>query len=259
MSATVLLAEDDAPSRQIYFTVLNAEGYSVIEVPDGRSALDVLYSQPVDLLLTDIMMPGMTGIELLERAREIKPDLRAIVMTGHKTSDAVIGALRNRACEFLEKPFRTEELLDTVRSVLGRDSGLPIEVISDKPDWIELRVPCDLDAVEPIQRFLGHLHENIPKETSDAIGSVFRELLNNAIEHGGKLDISKKVEVKYIRLKRAIMYSIKDPGEGFDLNQIKHAAVSNPDNEPFRHMQVRMERGLRPGGFGIMLASQTID
>ena len=96
MSATVLLAEDDAPSRQIYYTVLDAEGYRVIEVPDGKSALDVLNSEPVDLLLTDIMMPGMTGIELLERARKIRPDLRAIVMTGHKTSEAVIGALRNQ-------------------------------------------------------------------------------------------------------------------------------------------------------------------
>jgi DNA-binding response OmpR family regulator len=259
MSVTVLLAEDDAPSRQIYFTVLNAEGYSVIEVPDGRSALDVLYSQPVDLLLTDIMMPGMTGIELLERAREIKPDLRAIVMTGHKTSDAVIGALRNRACEFLEKPFRTEELLDTVRSVLGRDSRLPIEVISDKPDWIELRVPCDLEAVEPIQRFLGHLHENVPKETREAVGAVFRELLNNAIEHGGKCDPEKRVDIKYIRLKRAILYSIKDPGEGFNLTEIAHAAFANPPDDPTRHMEVRQELGLRPGGFGILLASQVID
>src|SRR4030095_16454005 len=97
MSATVLLAEDDGPSRQIYLTVLSSEGYSVIEVPDGQSALDVINSRPVGLVLTDIMMPGMTGIELLERAREVRPDLRAIVMTGHKTSDAVLGALRNRA------------------------------------------------------------------------------------------------------------------------------------------------------------------
>ena len=259
MSATVLLAEDDAPSRQIYYTVLDTEGYRVIEVPDGNSALEVLRNQPVDLLLTDIMMPGMTGIELLERAREIRPELRAIVMTGHKTSEAVIGALRNRACEFLEKPFHTEELVETVRSVLSRDFGLHIEVISDKPDWIEVRVPCDLAAVEPIQRFLGHLHEHISKETREAVGAVFRELLNNAIEHGGKCDISKRVEIKYIHLKRAILYSIKDPGEGFNLRQIEHAAFANPPDQPTKHMEVRQELGLRPGGFGIMLASQVID
>jgi len=259
MSATVLLAEDDAPSRQIYFTVLNGEGYSVIGVPDGQAALDVINSRPVDLLLTDIMMPGMNGIELLERAREIRPDLRAIVMTGHKTSDAVIGALRNRACEFLEKPFRTEELIETVRSVLDRGYHNPIEVISDKSNWIELRVPCDLDAVEPIHRFLSHLHENVPKETREAVGAVFRELLNNAIEHGGKCDPEKRVDIKYIRLKRAILYSIKDPGEGFNLTEIAHAAVANPPDQPTKHMEVRQELGLRPGGFGILLASQVID
>jgi anti-sigma regulatory factor (Ser/Thr protein kinase) len=120
-------------------------------------------------------------------------------------------------------------------------------------------VPCDLNAVEPIQKFLAELQGNLPKDTREAIGSVFRELLNNAIEHGGKCDISKRVEVKYIRLKRAVLYSIKDPGEGFDLDEIRHAAFANPADEPFRHMQVRQEKGLRPGGFGIMLASQVID
>ena len=259
MSRTVLLAEDDAPSRQIYYTVLDAEGYRVIEVPDGKSALEVLTREPVDLLVTDVMMPGMTGIELLQRARQLRPDLRAIVMTGHKTSEAVIGALRNRACEFLEKPFHIEELVEAVRAVMSRDLGLHIDVISDRPDWIELRVPCDLAAVEPIQRFLGHLHEHIPKETREAVGAVFRELLNNAIEHGGKCDPSKRVEIKYIHLKRAILYSIKDPGEGFNIKEIEHAAFANPPGEPTRHMERRQELGLRPGGFGIMLASQVID
>jgi DNA-binding response OmpR family regulator len=259
MAATVLLAEDDAPSREIYFTILDGEGYRVIEVPDGKSALEVLGREPVDLLVTDVMMPGMTGIELLQRAMEIRPDLRAIVMTGHKTSEAVIGALRNRACEFLEKPFRTEELVEAVSLVMSRDPRLQIEVISDRPDWIEIRVPCDLSAVEPIQKFLGHLHDHISKETREAVGAVFRELLNNAIEHGGKCDPSKRVEIKYIHLKRAILYSIKDPGEGFNIEEIEHAAFANPPGEPTRHMERRQELGLRPGGFGIMLASQVID
>ncbi|MEK6324657.1 MAG: response regulator [Acidobacteriota bacterium] len=259
MSTTVLLAEDDTPSREIYHAVLDAEGYRVIDTPDGNAALDVLNSEPVDLLLTDIVMPGMTGIELLERARKIHPDLRAIVMTGHKTSESVIGALRNRACEFLEKPFHTDELVEAVRSVMSRDIGCQIEVISDKPDWIELRVPCDLNAVEPIQRFLAHLHDHIPQETREAVGAVFRELLNNAIEHGGKCDPTKRVDIKFINLKRAILYSIKDPGEGFNIEEIEHAAFANPPDHPTRHMEVRQELGLRPGGFGIMLASQVID
>jgi CheY-like chemotaxis protein/anti-sigma regulatory factor (Ser/Thr protein kinase) len=259
MATTLLLAEDDANSREIYCQILEAEGYHVIDVGNGEAALDVLQSEAIDLLLTDVSMPGMDGLELIQRAREIQPQVRAIVMTGLKTDNAVIGAFRNKACDFLSKPFHVEELLESVASAMKRDIACQIEIISDKPDWIELRVPCDLNAVEPIQKFLAELQGNLPKDTREAIGSVFRELLNNAIEHGGKCDISKRVEVKYIRLKRAVLYSIKDPGEGFDLDEIRHAAFANPADEPFRHMQVRQEKGLRPGGFGIMLASQVID
>jgi len=259
MAATVLLADDDSSGRMVFRRVLEYEGYRVIEAGDGQAALDVLRSEPIDLLLTDVVMPGMDGIELLERARQLQPHVRAIVMTGNKTNETVIGAFRNQACDFLSKPFHIEELLEAVTTAMERDPNCLIEIISDKPDWIELRVPCDLNAVEPIQKFLSELQGNLPKETREAIGSVFRELLNNAIEHGGKLDPTKRVEVKYISLKRAIMYSIKDPGEGFDLKAVEHAAFANPDDEPYRHMQVRQQKGLRPGGFGIMLASQTID
>ena len=259
MATTVLLADDDSNSRVVFRSVLEYEGYNVIEAGDGLSALEVLKKEPSDLLLTDVVMPGLDGIELLEQARLLQPQLRAIVMTGHKTNETIIGAFRNKACDFLSKPFHVDELLEAINSAMSRDPECQIEVISEKPDWIELRVPCDLHAVEPIQKFLAELQGNLPKETREAIGSVFRELLNNAIEHGGKLDINKRVEVKYIKLKRAIMFSIKDPGEGFDVRQIQHAAFANPEDQPFRHMQVRQEKGLRPGGFGIMLASQVID
>jgi len=204
-------------------------------------------------------MPGLSGIELLERARELHPDLRTIVITGSRTAEVALGALRNRACDYLTKPFHLKELAEAVHDVMSRNVEAEIEVISDKPDWIELRVPCDLSAVEPIQRFMAQLHDNLPKDSREAISQVFREMLNNAIEHGGKLDRSKKVDVKYIRLKRAILYSIRDPGEGFKIGEIEHAAVANPEDNPFRHMQVRQEKGLRPGGFGILLASQVID
>ncbi|HMG33482.1 MAG TPA: response regulator [Blastocatellia bacterium] len=256
---TVLLAEDDATSRKVYRAALEGEGYKVIDVADGVTALSVLEEENVDLLLTDFLMPGLNGIELIGRARNIRPNLRAVIMSGHKTSETVMEAFRKKACDFLTKPFHLNELVDAVEAALKRDALCQIEIISDKPDWIELRVPCDLDAVEPIQRFLSDMHPHLPKETSDAIGSVFRELLNNAIEHGGKCDHKQRVEVKYIRLKRAIIYSIKDPGEGFDLRQMEHAAFTNPADNPFRHMQVRQQKGMRPGGFGIMLASQVID
>src|ERR1044071_4852855 len=121
MSTTILLTEDERPAREVYHKLLERAGYHVIEAADASAALEALQHEQIDILLTDVLMPGMSGIELLERARQSHPDLRAIVMTGQKTSEAVIGALRNQAWEFLSKPFHTEELLEAVRSVLDRD------------------------------------------------------------------------------------------------------------------------------------------
>jgi CheY-like chemotaxis protein/anti-sigma regulatory factor (Ser/Thr protein kinase) len=259
MSHTLLIAEDDENSRKVFRKVLAADGYHIIDVADGAAALDVLKNESIDVLLTDIFMPNMGGIELLERAREVQPNLRAIVMTGNNTKETVIDAMRNKACDFLSKPFHIDDLRAAVHAAMERNQECHIEIISAKPDWIELSVPCDLAAVEPIQKFLTELQPNLPSEAREAISSVFREMLNNAIEHGGKCDLSKRVEVKYIRLKRSILYSIKDPGEGFSLAEVEHAAFSNPDEDPLRHMEVRQRKGLRPGGYGIMLASQVMD
>jgi anti-sigma regulatory factor (Ser/Thr protein kinase) len=116
-----------------------------------------------------------------------------------------------------------------------------------------------LKVVEPIQNFLTGLEGDLPTETREEIGSAFREMLNNAIEHGGSCDLTRQVNVKYIRFRSAILYSIEDPGPGFVMDQIQHAAFANPSDDPLRHMDIREEKGIRPGGFGIMLASQAID
>jgi len=259
MSNTLLIADDDTSSRKLFTEALSADGYDIIDVGNGASALDVIKARHIDVLITDDTLPGLDGIKLLERAHELQPKLRAIVITSHGTPDAVIGALDNQACDFLSKPFELAELRDAVRSAFQRATSCEVEVLSAKPDWIEIQLPCDLKAVEPIQNLLTGMEGDLPQEMREAIGSAFREMLNNAIEHGGKSDLSRKVRVKYVRLKRAILYSIQDPGEGFDMDKIEHAAFANPPDDPIRHMAIREQEGIRPGGFGIMLTSQAID
>lgn len=259
MGITLLLAEDNPTVRKIYGETLTAEGYTVIEAGDGDQALDALERETVDVLVTDLYMPGHTGIELVQRGRQLHPEMRTVLMTGKGSPDAVVEAFRNQACAFLSKPFSLEDLRGAVTTALEHKPACGIEVVSAKPNWIEILVPCDLKAVAPLQKLMAELDTKLPVETREAIGSAFREMLSNAIEHGGKCDPSQRVVVKYVRLKRAIMYSIKDPGQGFDIAEMKHAAITNPSGEPFRHMQVRAEKGIRPGGYGILLASQVID
>lgn len=134
-----------------------------------------------------------------------------------------------------------------------------MEVVSVLPDWVELRVPCDLAAISPLQKLFTQLEADLPQEISEAISFAFREMLSNAVEYGGQLDPAKRVEVRFVRLKRAVICRIKDPGDGFDPTRLDHAAINNPNHEPIRHASVREAKGLRAGGFGILLTSELVD
>jgi anti-sigma regulatory factor (Ser/Thr protein kinase) len=100
---------------------------------------------------------------------------------------------------------------------------------------------------------------SLAAERRDEIAMAFHELLVNAIEHGGQCDPEKRLRLTYIRTSRAILYHIADPGAGFSIEELPHAAVSNPPGEPYQHVLEREQRGIRPGGFGILLARNLVD
>jgi anti-sigma regulatory factor (Ser/Thr protein kinase) len=134
-----------------------------------------------------------------------------------------------------------------------------IEIVSLLPEWVELRVPCDLAAISPLQELVKQLEVGLSPEVGEAITFAFREMVCNAVEYGGHLDPTLLVEVRLMRLKRAFICGIKDPGDGFDPLTLDHAAINNPYDNPVRHASVREEKGLRGGGFGILLTSQFVD
>jgi anti-sigma regulatory factor (Ser/Thr protein kinase) len=88
---------------------------------------------------------------------------------------------------------------------------------------------------------------------------VFRELLMNAIEWGGQLDPNRSVRIACLRTPRMLMYRIADPGPGFNLDDLSHAAIGQSSDDPIAHMQVREEKGIRPGGFGLLMVKEIAD
>jgi anti-sigma regulatory factor (Ser/Thr protein kinase) len=84
-------------------------------------------------------------------------------------------------------------------------------------------------------------------------------MLLNAIEHGGNFDPSQYVEVAYVRTRKMVLCRIKDPGRGFSLEEIHHAAIDNPAYDPIRHALFREAQGLRPGGYGVLMARHLVD
>jgi two-component system, cell cycle sensor histidine kinase and response regulator CckA len=126
---TVLVVEDEEAVRRLVREVLLAQGYRVLEAPGGAEALRLCGegAEPVDLVLTDVVMPGMSGRELAARLREAVPDIRILFMSGH-TETAVLaeGTLRSPREAFLQKPFPQNALARKIRELLdGTDGGRP--------------------------------------------------------------------------------------------------------------------------------------
>lgn len=255
----ILVVDDDPTLHELIEAALTSDGHTLHHAFTGQEGLEMLERGHFDLTLIDYVMPGMDGGEFLDQLRKNHPDLKAMMITGFGTPEAVLSAMRKKVCDFILKPFSIADLKAAVSAALGDYAVVEIEVLSAEPHWVQLRVPCDLAAVPILQKLLIQLKADLPEETREAMAYAFREMLNNAIEHGGKLDPTKSVEVLCVRTRRAIIYWIKDPGEGFDPQQLEHAAVNNPANDPFRHVTIRDEKGLRAGGFGILMTDQLVD
>lgn len=256
----ILIAEDDRVTRHLLQETLKTAGYSVTAVADGAAVLKALKKKKFDLLLLDIWMPRLNGLQLLARLRNEPKRPRVVVMTSDDTPETLLSAVREQAYQFLKKPVDPKTLVSQVRAVLAAHPvARPIEVVSAKADWVELRVPCDLEAAERIQSFMNQLKADLPEEVRESVGQAFRELLTNAIEWGGKLDPNQTVRVSFLRARRMLLYRISDPGPGFRFEGLTHAAIDNPDDEPYAHDRVREEKGMRPGGFGILLTRAKVD
>jgi len=117
LSSRILLVEDEDTLRSVIGRVLRREGHEVVEAASAEEALESFRDEPFPLVLTDIVMGGMTGLELLAKAKEIEPETIVVVVTSHSTSDNAIDALRSGAYDFLTKPF---EDLEVVRAVVDR-------------------------------------------------------------------------------------------------------------------------------------------
>ena len=176
----------------------------------------------------------------------------AVVEQSNDLSEIVFGDCLAERCNRAEPDAG-------VTSALSACLSAGLEVVSLLPEWIELRVPSDLAVISPLEELIAQLASELSPDVSEAIRGAFREMLCNAVEYGGHLDPAAQVEVRLIRLKHAFICRIKDPGDGFDPSSLDHAAINNPSDNPVRHAFVREEKGLRGGGFGILLAGQLVD
>ena len=125
----VLVVDDDAPIRDSLEKILKRDGYTVLTAAGGESALEVIRQQPVNLILTDLKMPKMDGLQLLKAAKILSPEIEVIVMTAYGEVDSAVKAMREGAYHFIQKPLKRAEIRLTITRALEKQN-LSIEVQS---------------------------------------------------------------------------------------------------------------------------------
>jgi CheY-like chemotaxis protein/anti-sigma regulatory factor (Ser/Thr protein kinase) len=255
----ILVVDDDPQILAMLSELLRGSGFHVDTAANGTDGLEKIAKENYDLMLCDVWMPSMTGLQVLEQLQGMPATPPVILMTADDTPDTVLKAVRGHALQVVGKPFKTQVMLELIKQTLQAPVGPRIEVVSARPEWVELLVPCELRSADRVHALMLKLKGDLPESVRESVGQAFRELLHNAIEWGGRLDSSQYVRISFVRAKRMLLYRIADPGDGFDFKGLTHAAISNPPDDPIGHMKVREDLGLRPGGLGLMITQSLVD
>lgn len=255
----VLVVRSGPEIDQLLTTLFQQERWGIQFSANNAEALQLAKGASFDVIITGERTTGKEDIELLRRLRMVRPHTRLIILTEEFIPGDVLTAIRERAFSYFSRPFSTERLAEMIHIAMSEpfwDDG--IEVLSGTPNWVRLCVRCDLATANRLLQFYREA-SGLPDAETEEVAAAFREILMNAMEHGGNFDPSQHVEVSYVRTRRMVLCRVKDPGQGFSLEELQHSAIANPEEDPFKHMETREAQGKRPGGFGILMATKLVD
>ena len=136
---SILVVDDEKNQREILETILSGEGYDVTTASSGEAAMKFVADRHFDLVLTDLKMTGMSGLELLKSLTDFDKSIIVILLTAHGTIDSAVDALRLGAFEYLQKPYDSEKLLETVSRALKKLTTLDAEIVSVSPEMDKVK------------------------------------------------------------------------------------------------------------------------
>jgi anti-sigma regulatory factor (Ser/Thr protein kinase)/ActR/RegA family two-component response regulator len=235
-------------------------GCELLTAAGNVDAVRQVRARAIDVVLTDPGTPVHDDLALVDELRASRPGLKAIVLASEAAPADIIAAVRSQVFACFVAPFDAEDVAGMTKRAIDaahwRD-GITVE--SGLPKWISLTVNCRHLTAERLIHFMTEYRRDLPEDDRDDLMIAFREVLMNAMEHGAGFDPDRVVNVTAIRTDRAIVYHFRDPGSGFSQERLDHSALSNAETDPLGHLERRAELGLRPGGFGILVAKQIVD
>src|SRR5215813_3783029 len=258
LQKTVLVVtRSDSPVTSLVSAVLSS--WKLECARDNEEALALVEKSAFDLIITDQASSGRDDVELLRKVRLLRPHSRLIIVTDRSTPADVIAAIRARAFSYFTRPFSTRALEEVLQLAMESPAWEgAIEMLSGTDAWIRLSVRCDVSTANRLQQFVREFLD-LPEVEENKVATASREMLLNAMEHGGKFDPERRIEIAYLRARHVVLIRIQDPGEGFSLKDNLDTAENNPPDDPLRHLKHREAEGIRPGGYGILLAKNLVD
>ncbi|MBV8438612.1 MAG: ATP-binding protein [Silvibacterium sp.] len=240
--------------------VLSAMEAPVEHAAGHADALRQLRLRAFDVVITNCEKGMKEDLALLAEMRSIRPGLKCILLARTSTPDEVIAAMQGHAFACYTPPFNAGEIARVALSAAtDGDWKNDIEILSAAPEWVSVRAQCRLITAERLLTFERELSARLPEERRRQMMQAFREILLNAMEHGAAFDPEQMVEVIAIRTARSFVFYVRDPGGGFRHERLKHAAIANPPDDPVAHVLEREKEGMRPGGYGLLVARGTVD
>lgn len=246
----LLVADDEWTVVELLVSFLRGKGYHVSPAYDGREALDLFNSQPFDLVLSDLRMPTITGLQLLEEMKRTKPQVPVVLISGYGDVETVVKALKAGAENFLSKPLRMDALEWVVKQSLAissvRPGGSRIRGEIHQTTHIETPsrtkyIPGIVYQIASSSVAVGFCQHDLESNVKLALV----EALTNAIEHGNQREPGKLVRVDASLKSDTLEVTIQDEGPGFD----HHKQV-----DPTKEENLLSERGR-----GIFLMRSILD
>ena len=122
IDTTLLIVDDEKAQRQVLLGDLKSRGYKVLEADSAETALDIVRKNLIDVILTDLKMPGASGIDLLTNLKEINPEISVVIMTAYASVETAVQALKNGAYDFITKPYNLDEIELVIKRIIEKNN-----------------------------------------------------------------------------------------------------------------------------------------
>ena len=260
MSRVLVIGSHCELSRNIA-DALAATGLPAEQAMGHADALHRLRMRAFGVVITSPDSAVDEDLALLEEMRDIRPGVKCIVLARESTPDDVIAALRAQVFACFSPPFDGNDIAELAsRAATDNQWRDDIQVLSARPGWVSVRVNCRLITAERLMTFARELTSQLPEDAQqEHVGRASRD---SAQRHGARRSFQLRADGRgqsAFRPRRSLVFYVRDPGAGFRRESLSHAAVANPSNDPVAHILKREEEGMRPGGYGLLLASGAVD